>query len=204
VLKDMVFARWLAEGCEERSDTLKMVCAGRHGWPAGQGHTCSAVASCSALHPFPSTVDSSSLPVCVCPAIARCVQVGLVSFFLPFFPLERRHLRQLFELRLEERSAELQRAQLGGLQWDAAVLGFLLSKVCRSRASDLCSAAGGASRAGQRSSLLGMPGRQLAAPIPMPRFACCHTKRVLLLTPPLRRSTLTATFRSRAPRRLAR
>lgn len=25
VLKDMVFSRWLAQGCEERSDTLKMV-----------------------------------------------------------------------------------------------------------------------------------------------------------------------------------
>lgn len=24
-LKDLVFSRWLAEGCEERSDTLKMV-----------------------------------------------------------------------------------------------------------------------------------------------------------------------------------
>lgn len=30
MLKDMVFARWLAEGCEERSDTLKMV--GACGW----------------------------------------------------------------------------------------------------------------------------------------------------------------------------
>ena len=41
MLKDMVFARWLAEGCEERSDTLKMVGAGR-AWMAGEGQTCGA------------------------------------------------------------------------------------------------------------------------------------------------------------------
>lgn len=29
LLKDLVFARWGAEGCEERSDTLKMVGGGR-------------------------------------------------------------------------------------------------------------------------------------------------------------------------------
>lgn len=29
MLKDMVFAKWLAQGCEERTDTLKMV--GREG-----------------------------------------------------------------------------------------------------------------------------------------------------------------------------
>ncbi|PRW45202.1 ATPase of the AAA+ superfamily (ISS) [Chlorella sorokiniana] len=79
VLKDMVFSRWLAEGCEERSDTMKMV--------------------------------------------------GMVSFFLPFFPLERRHIRQLFEMRLAERGAELQNGQLGALQWDEAVIDFLTEKV---------------------------------------------------------------------------
>ncbi|EFN56148.1 hypothetical protein CHLNCDRAFT_51790 [Chlorella variabilis] len=79
VLKDMVFERWLAQGCEERSDTLKMV--------------------------------------------------GLVSFFLPFFPLERRHVRQLFGMHLARRGAELQRQKLGGLQWDPLVLDFLTSKV---------------------------------------------------------------------------
>ncbi|KAI3426218.1 hypothetical protein D9Q98_008594 [Chlorella vulgaris] len=79
VLKDLVFARWLAEGCEERSDTLKMV--------------------------------------------------GQVSFFLPFLPLERSHIRQLFEMRLAERSAELQDLKLGSLQWDPAVIDFLTSKV---------------------------------------------------------------------------
>lgn len=79
VLKDMVFARWLAEGCEERSDTLKMV--------------------------------------------------GLVSFFLPFFPLERRHIRQLFGMRLAERREELAAARLGGLLWGPEVVDFLLGKV---------------------------------------------------------------------------
>ncbi|KAL4448497.1 hypothetical protein ABPG75_005716 [Micractinium tetrahymenae] len=79
VLKDMVFARWLTEGCEERSDTLKMV--------------------------------------------------GLVSFFLPFFPLERRHIRQLFEMRLAERAEELRAGRLGGLLWGAEVVDFLTDKV---------------------------------------------------------------------------
>ena len=125
------------------------------------------------------------------PAISQCVQVGLVSFFLPFFPLERRHLRQLFELRLRERSAELQRAQLGGLQWDAAVLDFLLSKVRRSRA--LWAPAGGGSRAGQGSSLrwhAWAPGCN-----PNLYVACRMLHANCALTePPLRRSTLTETF----------
>lgn len=56
-------------------------------------------------------------------------QVGLVSFFLPFFPLERRHVRQLFGMHLARRGAELQRQKLGGLQWDPLVLDFLTSKV---------------------------------------------------------------------------
>ena len=39
-LKDMVFAKWLAQGCEERTDTLKMVrCAA----------LCCAVQRCAAL-----------------------------------------------------------------------------------------------------------------------------------------------------------
>lgn len=54
--------------------------------------------------------------------------MGLVSFFLPFFPLERRHLRQLFEMRLDERGRELAGAGLGGLRWDPAVVDFLLDR----------------------------------------------------------------------------
>ncbi len=44
MLKDMVFERWLGQGCEERSDTLKMVswligagCLGLAVIPAGVG-----------------------------------------------------------------------------------------------------------------------------------------------------------------------
>jgi hypothetical protein len=65
----------------------------------------------------------------LCCAIFLILQVGLVSFFLPFFPLERRHLRQLFGLYLSQRSADLERQQLGGLRWDPEVVDFLTSKV---------------------------------------------------------------------------
>jgi hypothetical protein len=88
-LKDLVFERWQKQGCEERTDTMKMV--------------------------------------------------GLVDFFLPFFPLERTHVKELFELRLREKAAAVE-AQLkrggssGGdssppLVWDGAVVEFLTNKV---------------------------------------------------------------------------
>ena len=51
-----------------------------------------------------------------------------MSFFLPFFPLERRHIRQLFELRLAERGAELAAGGAGPLAWDADVVDFLVDK----------------------------------------------------------------------------
>jgi hypothetical protein len=63
----------------------------------------------------------------VCPFVSP--QVGLVSFFLPFFPLERRHVRQLFGMALAQRAAELRKVRLGGLTWDAAVIDFLTSRV---------------------------------------------------------------------------
>jgi ATP-dependent Clp protease ATP-binding subunit ClpA len=55
--------------------------------------------------------------------------VGSVDFFLPFFPLERGHVRQLFEMRLEERSAELRRQGLAGVVWGEEVIDFLVDKV---------------------------------------------------------------------------
>ena len=97
-----------------------------------------------------------------------------MSFFLPFFPLERRHLRQLFELRLQERSAELQRAKLGGLQWDAAVLDFLLSKV-RLRGTEgwgLGCVWWEHATAAACVCLPGLPGRQVATPVSLSRVAC--------------------------------
>lgn len=57
------------------------------------------------------------------------LQVGLVDFFLPFFPLERRHIRQLFDMRLAERSAALEAEGLAGLAWDEGVVDFLTAKV---------------------------------------------------------------------------
>ena len=78
-LKDLVFERWAAQGCEERTDTMKMV--------------------------------------------------GLVDFFLPFFPLERPHVRRLFEMRLAERARALAERRLGGLAWDESVLEFLTQRV---------------------------------------------------------------------------
>lgn len=57
-LKDLIFSTWAAEGCESRTDTLKMV--------------------------------------------------SLVDFFLPFLPLERRHVAQLFGMRLEDAARHLQ------------------------------------------------------------------------------------------------
>lgn len=64
------------------------------------------------------------------PVLPHTAQVGLVSFFLPFFPLERRHIAQLFALRLADRGGELARGGLGALHWDADVIEFLTSKVC--------------------------------------------------------------------------
>lgn len=55
--------------------------------------------------------------------------MGLVDFFLPFFPLERRHIRQLFDMRLAERSAALEAEGLAGLAWDEGVVDFLTAKV---------------------------------------------------------------------------
>jgi hypothetical protein len=84
-LKDLVFERWQKQGCEERTDTIKVV--------------------------------------------------GLVDFFLPFFPLERKHVRELFELRLKEKADAVQKqlkrtnTKFPALLWESAVVDFLSSKV---------------------------------------------------------------------------
>jgi hypothetical protein len=64
--------------------------------------------------------------------------VGLVSFFLPFFPLERRHVRQLFEMRLGERRDELAARGLGGLRWGPEVIEFLASRVGGGATASVC------------------------------------------------------------------
>lgn len=58
-----------------------------------------------------------------------CLQVGLVDFFLPFFPLERPHIQQLFGMHLAERSAALEGQGVPGLDWGQDVIQFLTDKV---------------------------------------------------------------------------
>lgn len=79
-LKDLVFQRWLEEGCEDRTDTLKMV--------------------------------------------------GLVDFFLPFFPLQKKDLEQIVEIRLGEKLEETVRGQRAGpFIWGPEIAKFILEKV---------------------------------------------------------------------------
>ena len=54
--------------------------------------------------------------------------MGLVDLFLPFFPLERSHIRQLLGMRLGERAEELAARRLGALHWDEGVIDFLIEK----------------------------------------------------------------------------
>ena len=56
--------------------------------------------------------------------------VSLVDFFLPFLPLERRHIEILFQMRLQETAAQLQRAQSVRLEWAPEIISFLTDKVC--------------------------------------------------------------------------
>jgi len=59
--------------------------------------------------------------------------VGLVDFFLPFLPLERRHLVSLFRSRLAARGAALRRAEGAELAWAPDVPDFLADRVRRPR-----------------------------------------------------------------------
>jgi hypothetical protein len=56
--------------------------------------------------------------------------VSLVDFFLPFLPLERRHIETLFQMRLNETAAQLRRAQSVTLVWTPDIIKFLTDKVC--------------------------------------------------------------------------
>ena len=82
-LKDLIFSTWAAEGCESRTDTLKMV--------------------------------------------------SLVDFFLPFLPLERRHVQQLFSKRLLDIAQQLMATESCSLSWDTDVIDFLADKVGQCR-----------------------------------------------------------------------
>lgn len=58
--------------------------------------------------------------------------LSLIDFYLPFFPLEREHIRQLFRMKLKERQTEILKASNHLLEWDEAVIDFLTSKVIHS------------------------------------------------------------------------
>lgn len=55
--------------------------------------------------------------------------VGLVDFYLPFFPLERQHIQQLFDLKLGERVAAAHAEGLPEVSWHPSVVDFLTDKV---------------------------------------------------------------------------
>ena len=54
--------------------------------------------------------------------------LSLIDFYLPFFPLERRHIWELFEAKLKHRQDDLQQTTNYLLQWDGTVTDFLASK----------------------------------------------------------------------------
>jgi hypothetical protein len=60
------------------------------------------------------------------------LQVGMIDFFLPYLPLERAHIRRLFDMRLRDEAALLRRRHRCLLRWGAPELDFLVSKVCHS------------------------------------------------------------------------
>ena len=55
--------------------------------------------------------------------------VSLVDFFLPFLPLERRHIIQLFGMRLLDKDERLQKQERRHLTWGPDVVSFLTDKV---------------------------------------------------------------------------
>ena len=149
-LKDLVFSRWVEEACEERTDTLKMVrmpephtlnpehCKGNSGGGVPRSLGCCWEALCipSVIYiEAPESGTQTTPSTLISPPHAACLsltayQVGLIDFFLPFLPLERRHVRQLLDMRLRERAEEaLVQEGLGGLTWDKSVLDFLASRV---------------------------------------------------------------------------
>ena len=56
--------------------------------------------------------------------------VGLVDFYLPFFPLERHHIQELFHMKLRERASAAHAEGLPNVTWGEEVVEFLTSKVC--------------------------------------------------------------------------
>lgn len=57
------------------------------------------------------------------------------DFYLPYFPLEAPHVRELAAKGLAQRGRELRRSKRLRLAWEAGVPDFLASKVCAGSAS---------------------------------------------------------------------
>ena len=56
--------------------------------------------------------------------------LSLIDFYLPFMPLEKEHITELFKAKLQHRGQEILAAGHGHLTWDDDVVDFLVSKVC--------------------------------------------------------------------------
>ena len=63
------------------------------------------------------------------PKVNTQKMVRRIDHFLPFFPLQRKHIEHIFEIRLQKISDSLHQQKLGELHWDKSVLEFLSSKV---------------------------------------------------------------------------
>jgi ATP-dependent Clp protease ATP-binding subunit ClpA len=55
--------------------------------------------------------------------------VGLIRFFVPFFPLKKYHLEKLLEMKLRQRANDLVTLGAGELTWDSSVVGFLIDRI---------------------------------------------------------------------------
>ena len=55
--------------------------------------------------------------------------LGSIDFFLPYFPLDRSNIQDLFEQRLVDQSDAVLRNDAANLTWTTEVIPFLLSKV---------------------------------------------------------------------------
>ena len=65
-----------------------------------------------------------------CEGFADTVKsVGLVNFYLPFFPLERQHISQLFRIRIQRRVDEAAREGLPAVSWGDDIVPWLTNKV---------------------------------------------------------------------------
>lgn len=56
--------------------------------------------------------------------------LSLIDFYLPFMPLEREHINELFKAKLQQRAQEMLTASQGQLTWGDEIVNFLVSKVC--------------------------------------------------------------------------